>query len=210
MSKLFTFKSIFLFTGLVLYSASSLADLFIYELPSGSRILTDHMVSDPSYRLVRTGQARKGAGLILAGKSRQFFRANPKAYDSLIQRMADAHDVEGPLIKAVMHAESQFNPYATSKKGAAGLMQLMPATAHEYGVDNIYDPAQNIEAGVLHLKYLLKRYRNSKKLAVAAYNAGQTNVDRHKGVPPYRETRHYVNKVLKYQKIYKAEFRPDS
>lgn len=206
MSALFTKSKILLFTGLALYAGPLLANLFIYELPSGSRILTDHLVSDPDYRLVRTGQASKGAGLILAGKSRQFFRANPKAYDRLIQRMAAAHDVEGPLIKAVMHAESHFNPYATSKKGAAGLMQLMPATAQEYGVDNIYDPAQNVEAGVLHLKYLLKRYRNSKKLAVAAYNAGQANVDRHNGVPPYRETRHYVKKVLKYQKIYKSEF----
>lgn len=193
-------------TVLVGLSGPVMADLYIYELPDGSRVMTDHMVSDPSYKLVRTGQASRGAGMILAGKERQVFRANPDAYDKLIRRLAEAHDVEGALIKAVVHAESHFNPYATSDKGAAGLMQLMPATAHEYGVDNIYDPAQNLEAGVLHLRYLLKRYRN-KKLAIAAYNAGQTNVDRYKGVPPYSETRRYVRKVLQFSKIYRAEFR---
>lgn len=186
-----------------------MADLFVYQMPGGSRMLTDHLLSDPNYKLVRTGQAKHGAGLLLAGRNRQFFRINPRAYDKLIARMAKAHDVEGSLIKAVMHVESEFNPYATSRKGAAGLMQLMPATAYEYGVDNVYDPAQNIEAGVLHLKYLLQRY-HSRKLAIAAYNAGQGNVDRYKGIPPYSETRSYVRKVLRYSKIYKAEFKRDS
>ena len=88
-------------------------------------------------------------------------------------------------------------------------MQLMPATADEYGVDNVYDPVQNIEAGVLHLKYLLKRYRN-KRLAIAAYNAGQSNVDRYRGIPPYSETRKYVKRVLRYSKIYKNQFQQDS
>ncbi len=207
MSKLLNPGKILLLLGLMIFAGSAAADLFIYEMPGGSRIMTDHLMSNPSYKLIRTGKANKGAGLILADKNRQFFRADPGAYDRLIKRMATAHDVEGSLIKAVIRAESEFNPYATSKVGAAGLMQLMPATAHEYGVDNIYDPAQNVEAGVLHLKYLLKRYRNSQKLAVAAYNAGQTRVDRYKGVPPYAETRKYVRKVLKYKKIYMAEFR---
>jgi len=181
------------------------ADLFVYEAQDGSRILTDHLMSDPEYRLVKTGQATKGAGRILAGSDIRS-RIDPSTYDKLIAKLARNHDVEGGLIKAVVHAESEFNPYATSSKGAAGLMQLMPATADEYGVDNIYDPAQNLEAGVLHLRYLLKRYQN-KKLAIAAYNAGQSNVDRYKGVPPYRETRQYVSKVLKFSKIYQAEFK---
>ncbi|MGW8247020.1 MAG: lytic transglycosylase domain-containing protein [Acidiferrobacterales bacterium] len=201
-------KMVLLF-GLAAFSMPAFADLFIYQTPDGSRMLTDHLLSDPSYRLIRSGQAARGAGVILAGKNRQFFRTNPKAYDKLIARMAKAHDVDSGLIKAVIYVESRFNPYATSSKGAAGLMQLMPATADEYGVDNVYDPAQNIEAGVLHLKYLLKRYRN-KKLAIAAYNAGQTNVDRFRGIPPYSETRKYVKRVLRYSKIYKVEFQRDS
>lgn len=206
---MFSVRKIVLLCGLTAVSMPALADLFIYQTPDGSRMLTDHLLSDPSYRLIRSGQASRGAGIILAGKNRQFFRINPRAYDKLIARMAKAHDVDGGLIKAVIYVESRFNPYATSSKGAAGLMQLMPATADEYGVDNIYDPAQNIEAGVLHLKYLLKRYRN-KRLAIAAYNAGQTNVDRYRGIPPYSETRKYVRRVLRYSKIYKSEFKQDS
>jgi len=202
-------RKMILLLALSAFSVPAFADLFIYQTPDGSRMLTDHLLSDPSYKLIRSGQANNGAGLILAGKNRQFFRVDPGAYDKLIARMAKAHDVDSGLIKAVIYVESRFNPYATSRKGAAGLMQLMPATADEYGVDNVYDPAQNIEAGVLHLKYLLKRYRN-KKLAIAAYNAGQTNVDRYRGVPPYSETRKYVKRVLRYSKIYKVEFQRDS
>jgi soluble lytic murein transglycosylase-like protein len=201
-------KMILLF-GLAAFSMPALADMFIYETPDGSRMLTDHLLSDPGYRLVRTGLADRDAGEVLAGNSPRSFRTNPKAYDKLIARMAKVHDVDGGLIKAVMYVESQFNPYATSRKGAAGLMQLMPATADEYGVDNVYDPAQNVEAGVLHLKYLLNRYRN-KRLAIAAYNAGQTNVDRYRGIPPYSETRKYVRRVLRYSKIYRKEFRKKS
>ena len=197
---MFSMRKMVLLFGLAAFSLPAFADLFIYQTPDGSRMLTDHLLSDPSYRLIRSGQATNGAGVILAGKNRQFFRANPRAYDKLIARMAKAHDVDGGLIKAVIYVESRFNPYATSRKGAAGLMQLMPETAYEYGVDNVYDPAQNIEAGVLHLKYLLKRYRN-KKLAI---------VDRFKGIPPYSETRKYVKRVLRYSKIYKDEFRRDS
>ena len=203
------FRNLFLLIGLAACPISASADLFIYQTPDGSRMLTDHLLSDPGYRLIRSGQANQGAGVILAGRSLRHARRNPKAYDSLIARMAKAHDVDGGLIKAVIYVESRFNPNAISRKGAAGLMQLMPATADEYGVDNVYDPVQNIEAGVLHLKYLLKRYRN-KRLAIAAYNAGQSNVDRYRGIPPYSETRKYVKRVLRYSKIYKNQFQQDS
>jgi len=203
------FRNIFLLIGFATYSISASADLFIYQTPDGSRMLTDHLLSDPGYQLIRSGQAKQGAGVILAGRSLRHARRNPKAYDSLIARMAKAHDVDGGLIKAVIYVESRFNPNAVSRKGAAGLMQLMPATADEYGVDNVYDPVQNIEAGVLHLKYLLKRYRN-KRLAIAAYNAGQSNVDRYRGIPPYSETRKYVKRVLRYSKIYRNQFLQDS
>ena len=145
---MFFVRKIILLAGLAVVSMPASADLFIYQTPDGSRMLTDHLLSDPNYRLIRSSQANHGAGIILAGRSRQFFRIDPRAYDNLIARMAKAHDVDGWLIKAVIFVESKFNPYATSSKGAAGLMQLMPATADEYGVDNVYDPAQNIEAGV--------------------------------------------------------------
>lgn len=202
-------RKIILLFGLAALSMPALADMYIYETPDGSRMLTDHLLSDSGYRLIRTGLAKRDAGEVLAGNKPRAFRTNPGAYDKLIARMAKTHNVDGGLIKAVMYVESRFNPYAMSRKGAAGLMQLMPATADEYGVSNVYDPAQNVEAGVLHLKYLLKRYRN-KKLAIAAYNAGAKSVDQYRGVPPYSETRKYVKRVLRYSKKYKKQFRKKS
>jgi len=99
-----------------------------------------------------------------------------------------------------MSAESNFDPQAVSPKGARGLMQLMPETARMYSVDDVYDPAQNIEAGIKHLKMLLERYDGNLKLVLAAYNSGEKTVDRFQGIPPYQETRDYVKRVLKRYK----------
>lgn len=118
----------------------------------------------------------------------------PAHVEALIAKAAKAHDVDANLVRAVIKVESAYKPRARSHKGAMGLMQLMPATAREYGVRNAYDPAENINAGVKHLKSLLDRF--DVRLAVAAYNAGAGAVQRHGGVPPYRETREYVKKVL--------------
>lgn len=118
----------------------------------------------------------------------------PSAIDVLIDEAAAAHDVDADLVRAVIRVESGFRPRARSRKGAMGLMQLMPATARQYGVQDAYDPAQNIDAGVRHLRRLLDRY--DVRLALAAYNAGEGTVDRYGGIPPYKETRQYVEKVL--------------
>jgi soluble lytic murein transglycosylase-like protein len=118
-------------------------------------------------------------------------------YDGLIEEHATAHDVNPALVKAVIQAESAFNPRARSHKGAMGLMQLMPSTAAELGVLDPYDPVENIRAGVVYLKQLLVKYANNVSLALAAYNAGPTAVARYGTVPPYRETRNYVEKVRK-------------
>ena len=118
----------------------------------------------------------------------------PAHVEALIAKAAKAHDVDANLVRAVIKVESAYKPRARSHKGAMGLMQLMPATAREYGVRNAYDPAENINAGVKHLKSLLDRF--DVRLAVAAYNAGAGAVQRYGGVPPYRETRDYVRKVL--------------
>jgi soluble lytic murein transglycosylase len=117
-------------------------------------------------------------------------------YDGLIDHHASLNGVEPELVRAVIQAESAFNPRAISPKGAAGLMQLMPSIIAEYDVLDVFDPADNIRAGVAYLRDLLKRYEGNVELALAAYNAGPTAVARHGGqVPPYRETRQYVAKV---------------
>ncbi len=125
-------------------------------------------------------------------------------FDNLIYRTTQRHDVDYALVMGVIHAESFFNPEATSVKGAAGLMQLMPATAHRYGVDDRYNPHQNVDAGVRYLRDLLTRYAGDVRHALAAYNAGEDAVDRYRGIPPYDETRDYVRKVLRYAEFYRA------
>ena len=117
-------------------------------------------------------------------------------YDELIVEHSTRHGLSPDLVRAVIQAESAFNPVARSHKGAMGLMQLMPATAREYGVANPYDPAENVAAGVAYLRNLLDRYDGNEELALAAYNAGPTAVERYgNAVPPYRETRDYVAKI---------------
>jgi soluble lytic murein transglycosylase-like protein len=105
------------------------------------------------------------------------------------------HSLSPDFVRAVIQAESAFNPWARSPKGAMGLMQLMPQTAAEYRVLNAYDPGENIRAGVAYLRSLLDRYNNDESLALAAYNAGPNAVDRYGAVPPYKETRNYVARI---------------
>jgi hypothetical protein len=118
----------------------------------------------------------------------------PAAYRAIITRLAEAHGVDARLIHAVISVESAYQPRARSRKGARGLMQLMPATARQYGVRNAYKESANLDAGVRHLKTLLDRF--AVREAIAAYNAGEAAVRRFGGVPPFRETRAYVARVL--------------
>ena len=113
-----------------------------------------------------------------------------------IQEIAARHGVDPALVHAVIRAESAFNPWAVSRKGAQGLMQLMPRTASALGVRDSFNPRENIEGGVRHLRYLLDRYPGNVSLALAAYNAGEGAVDYYGGIPPYPETQQYVQKIL--------------
>jgi hypothetical protein len=122
-------------------------------------------------------------------------------YSDEIDRASLEHEVDPALVRAVIHAESAFNPYAVSPKGARGLMQLMPSTARMLGVKNSFSPASNIWGGTKYLAQLLRRHRNEAH-AVAAYNAGSEPVNRYNGVPPYSETREYVRRVLSLKKQY--------
>jgi hypothetical protein len=119
-----------------------------------------------------------------------------RAYDDLIDEHSRRQSVRSDLVRAVVQVESGFNPYATSPKGAQGLMQLMPATARRFGVVNAFNPVENVRAGVAYLRQLLDRYQNNETLALAAYNAGPAAVDRHgQNVPPFRETQNYVSRI---------------
>lgn len=116
-------------------------------------------------------------------------------YDAAIVSAAQKHSIDPAWVRAIIHAESNFNPRAVSHAGAQGLMQLMPATARRFGVSAPFDPLQNISGGTKYLAWLLKRFNGNHTLATAAYNAGEGAVDRYNGIPPYRETRNYVQRV---------------
>jgi soluble lytic murein transglycosylase-like protein len=118
------------------------------------------------------------------------------AYTRLIKGAAQSNRLEPALVAAVILAESGGDPRAQSKRGARGLMQLMPATARQYGVSNVFDPEENIRGGSRYLRDLVERYQNDLQLVLAAYNAGPEAVDRHGGIPPFKETLEYVPRVL--------------
>jgi soluble lytic murein transglycosylase-like protein len=126
-------------------------------------------------------------------------------YHGIITQVAGRYEVDPSLIRAIIFAESGFNPRAKSKKGARGLMQLMPSTAKAMGIQDIYDPLENIEGGVKYFRLLLDRFGGDIKLALAAYNAGSRHVRNYAGIPPFKATRHYIKKVLKFQQKFKME-----
>ena len=128
---------------------------------------------------------------------RQGSSARSEEINSIVRRVADRHRVDPELIRAIIQTESDYDPGAVSSKGAMGLMQLIPATAERFGVENPFDPAQNIEGGVSYLKYLLKLFGGNLPLSLAAYNAGENTVIRSGGIPAIPETEHYVRKVTR-------------
>lgn len=145
--------------------------------------------TDPRYR-----------GLpVVSGTSTGWLRMTETSqhqYAAEIREISSRHGVDPRLVESVIRAESAFNPTAVSRTGARGLMQLMPKTAVMLGVRDSFNPRENIEGGVRHLRYLLDRYPGNVSLAVAAYNAGENAVDAHRGIPPYAETQQYVQRVL--------------
>jgi soluble lytic murein transglycosylase-like protein len=128
--------------------------------------------------------------------------AGGQDYTEVIFSACEQFAVDSQLVRAVIKAESNFNPEAVSRKGAMGLMQLMPDTAREMGVSNPFDPEENIRGGVMYLSQLLYNLRGDVPLALAAYNAGPQRVTSYNGIPPFRETRNYVEKVLSYYQLF--------
>jgi soluble lytic murein transglycosylase-like protein len=140
----------------------------------------------------------------LTGRDRPAVSIDRDGAEKIVREAAERHHVDPALVRAVIETESNWNPRAYSHKGAGGLMQLIPTTAQRYGAYDLFNPQQNIDAGVQHLKRLLERYNGNLDLALAAYNAGEGAVDRAHGIPAFRETRDYV------QKVQNAYFRPGS
>ena len=126
-------------------------------------------------------------------------------FQPIIIQAANRFQVDPALVKAIIMAESGYDPRAISKVGAKGLMQLMPETAEELGVEDVFSPKHNINAGVGYFKKLLNRFDGDIKMALAAYNAGTRKVREYKGIPPFKATRYYIKKVFEYYQIYKKE-----
>ena len=138
------------------------------------------------------------------GLNRPAMNVDRDGVEKLVREAAERHNVDPALVRAVIETESNWNPAAYSRKGAMGLMQLIPTTAQRFGANDAFNPKQNVDAGVRYLKTLLERYNGNLDLALAAYNAGEGAVDRAHGIPAYRETRNYV------QRVQQAYFRPGS
>ena len=167
------------------------AQLYSWHDASGRLVISDRQM-DPS---AQTYSVAVGNAFAVV-TTKQSLNARAANYDELITRHATEQSINPDFVRAVIQAESAFNPRALSLKGAMGLMQLMPSTAALYRVTNAFDPAQNIRAGVAYLKSLLTRFNDDQSLALAAYNAGPGAVERYgRTVPPYRETRDYVARI---------------
>lgn len=196
-------------------NSAQAAEMYIYKDQSGQVLLTNVNPSGNFEKFTKkvkvtyypdskvlTGSSASSS----YGSSSPSGSATRNAYDALIRASASRHGVDPGLMKAMMHTESAFNPNARSPVGAQGLMQLMPATARRFSVSNPWNPADNIEGSAKYLAWLLKRFNNNVEYAVAGYNAGEGNVDKYNGIPPFRETRNYVKNVMsRYHNLYKND-----
>jgi hypothetical protein len=163
--------------------------------------------NSPNYQLyMHENRDTRPPSTSLGVASMPVSRERLSKYDPLIQEMARRHGVDECLVTAVIKVESNFDPGAVSRKGAQGLMQLMPETARELGVRNSFDPVQNMDGGVRYLRYMLEFFEGRLPLALAAYNAGRDAVLQHRGIPPYAETQQYVKLVIQHFDQLQREF----
>lgn len=181
---------------------SAVADIYQYTDKSGTLNFTNVNGGGRNHKRVKKepSQIKESAGTSrgrTAGSSTISSVNNPSAYIDIIDNACSKHGVDPSLVHAMVKVESDFNPYAVSRKGAMGLMQLMPQTALEMNVRNSFDPGQNIDGGVKYLKYLIDRYEGNLSLALAAYNSGETAVRKWGTIPPFKETQNYVRRILK-------------
>lgn len=184
-----------LFFAPVFFPATSQADIYRFEDEEGVVHFTD-APTDKKFKIflrdLRKDRQLRTRFRIAAG--------NPQEFEHLIAKASSKYGVSASLIRAVIQAESGYNPHAVSRAGAGGLMQLMPGTAKHLKVADRFDPGQNVDGGVRYLKFLLDTFKGDVSLALAAYNAGLSKVAKYGGIPPYEETRTYVSRVLSYMR----------
>ena len=192
--------SITLLPGALCIPAPACADIYRYEAPDGTLHFTDAPTDNRFKVFMR--DIKKDRKLRTAFKLPRF-AGNQAEYEPIISSYSRQYGVDSSLIKAVIHAESGYNPNAVSPKGAQGLMQLMPKTAQGLKVADSLNPSDNIRGGVRYLKFLLDTFKGNESLALAAYNSGLGTVAKYGGIPPYQETQQYVTKVLSYRNNYR-------
>jgi len=174
------------------------ADIYRYEDDEGVIHFTD-IPTDNKFKIFMR-DIKKDKALRTSFK----MAGDPAEFESIIDAQSRQYGIDKSLVKAVIAAESNYNPKAVSKKGASGLMQLMPKTAESLKVADCFNPSDNIKGGVRYLRFLLDTFKGDVSLALAAYNAGMSNVAKYKGVPPFSETRNYIAKVMNYQRTYQS------
>lgn len=175
------------------------AEIYFSRGPDGERLVSDRPIR--GYRLINQRDTVKDAGFILANR---FVPMQGRTrFGSYIRHASHQFGVDPALVEAVIRVESDFDPNAISHKGAAGLMQLMSATADQYHVNDRHNPRENINAGVKHLSKLMDQFDGKIPLVVAAYNAGASAVKKYNGIPPYPETRRYVARVMNFHSYYR-------
>jgi len=210
-TSLFNTVMVFALAGAAcLDSVAAQTSIYVYRDQGGVLNFTNIPSHDRDQTLVeikryRSSSAPKAMAANYSPDRQGSLRAMvPSAHvTAIVNRAATDYQVDQALVRAMIHAESAFNPQAVSAKGAQGLMQLMPATAQRFGVNNVFDPGENITGGVRYMSELLKTFKSDLRLALAAYNAGENAVLRYGGIPPYPETRNYVSKVMQLHALYR-------
>lgn len=185
----------------LLFGNGAHAEVYKYQ-HNGVTTYSEERPQRGTFESLQPSCLRSNIGCELAHSDWSHIKLNPHAFKELIEQSARTHAVDAALIRAVIHAESNFNQQAVSKAGAVGLMQLMPETQRQLQVNNPYNATQNIDAGTRLLKQLLQKYGNNIKHAIAAYNAGESAVTKYRGIPPYAETQNYVRRVAQLYSRY--------
>jgi hypothetical protein len=180
------------------------SEIHVYEESDGTRWITDHRLGGPQYRYIKS-LGRPTARHSCRGMTPPRMAERARGFLPTVYDYADVYQVDALLVKAIITVESCFDTHAISRAGAKGLMQLMPQTAEEVGVYNVFNASENIRGGVFYFRKMLERFDQDVELALAAYNAGPTAVERYGGIPPFRETQSYVKRVLDHYGRYRED-----